>query len=593
MRIAGLKVHNFRCLREIELRLEPLTILLGQNNSGKSSVLRALDFFFSSGAKLDEEDFFCGCESHETCFVEVEFCDLDEQDLTTFRRYILPERRLRVRKTCLRGEDGGLETVYNGFRSLPVDIPEWLDPEQADNFRKRATVAELPEEFQRLLPASGTISRKQMEDAQLEYIDARADEYEFMEQLEQGHFLGAKNIGASLFGDFHLVPAVKDLTDELKIQTTTTFGKIVNDILSKMAASNEEFQKLQSQVRKMMDGFTEAGSETRREIENIEVSIEQELQDWAVDIDIRVVPPEMDDIFRLGTEVWVDDGVQTDVTRKGHGLQRAMILALLRVWAAMIEENSQPADEIVARKKSASSYWAIEEPELYLHPQAQRRMLQSLEDIANTTGEQVLITTHSSFFVDMRLYRNICIVFRPDRDAGSLPLQCEREPFAQDEEKAAKKLFNITYWLNPDRNELFFARKVILVEGATEKAAIPIIAERIGVYDDSVSVVDCGGKGSIPAFMRVLNAFGIKYFVIHDADTGNASEKKRNDRIQSELNGILGSISRLEPDFEGIASVPKPMSDDLGKPFAACQHFKDATNPIPDGLADAVREAFQ
>jgi len=536
VRITRVHVKNFRCLRDIEFRMEPLTILLGPNNSGKSSVLRALEFFFDSGARLEPEDFFCGADPEEPCVVEVEFGELDEQDKTTFRRYLLSGDRIRVQKICRRGDAGRTETEPHGIRNLPSDLPDWLNAERAGDYTTRASVAGLPEDFRAQLPESGRISKQQIEEAQL--------------------------------------------------------GRIVNDILAKMAASNEDFQRLQAQVGQMLDALSDPDGEARQEITAIEQQIERELSDWAVDVDISVVPPDMSEIFRLGTEVSVDDGVRTDMARKGHGLQRAMILALLRVWAGTIATSSEEPQEIVPRKKSASSYWAIEEPELYLHPQAQRRMLGALREIAAAIGEQVIITTHSSFFVDMELYRAICVMERPDREAGAIVLQCEDEPFDASEANDARRLFNLTYWLNPDRNELFFARKVVLVEGHTEKAALPIVAQRLGVWDDAVSVVACEGKHNIRTFMRVLNGFGIKYCVVHDADTGNASEEAENARIANELNRLIGEVVVLEPDFEQVAGIDAGAIARFGKPMAASQHFSNGTNLIPNELDEAARKAF-
>jgi len=58
---------------------------------------------------------------------------------------------------------------------------------------------------------------------------------------------------------------------------------------------------------------------------------------------------------------------------------------------------------------------------------------------------------------------------------GSKILQCTEDLFNLDDDK---KNFNIAYWINPDRGELFFAEKIILVEGPTDKTIIPYLSKK-------------------------------------------------------------------------------------------------------------------
>ena len=93
--------------------------------------------------------------------------------------------------------------------------------------------------------------------------------------------------------------------------------------------------------------------------------------------------------------------------------------------------------------------------------------------------------------------------------------------------------------------------------------------------------------------MRVLNAFGIHHCVVHDADTGTPSEEAENGRIVAELNGLIGEVVMLEPNFEQLAGVDAGAIARFGKPMAASQHLSDEANPIHDELGEAVREAFR
>src|SRR5690606_27942929 len=136
----------------------------------------------------------------------------------------------------------------------------------------------------------------------------------------------------------------------------------------------------------------------------------EELRTWGVRVNIEISPPEIEKLFELGTEVFLDDGARTSATRKGHGLQRALMFALIRAWSKALRTESQGIEDIAARKRSDSVIFAVEEPELFLHPHAQRRLFQALRGIAAVPEHQVMLCTHSPHFIDTDEYRQIAMV---------------------------------------------------------------------------------------------------------------------------------------------------------------------------------------
>lgn len=321
---------------------------------------------------------------------------------------------------------------------------------------------------------------------------------------------------------------------------------------------------------------------------------------------IEVTPPEIEKLFQLGTKVFVDDGVRTTAEMKGHGLQRAMVFAFLKAWTSAIksvrQREGQAEGETKPRAASQTYVFGIEEPELFLHPHAQRGMFSVLKTLTEEAGHQVFICTHSSFFVDMDSYRSIVIVNKHSSTGGSTFLQATKDLFEGVHKTERKRRFNMCYWFNPDRSELFFARKVILVEGPTEKSILPMLAKRLGFWKPDVTVIDCAGKASIPFYIEVLNAFRIRYLVIHDEDPitekGNDENYKRqkdifemNSKIKSLVDNSLSSIEMLSPDFEEVAGVTKSQVEQKGKPIAAFDRFSDETVEIPiriKGVAEAT-----
>ena len=220
------------------------------------------------------------------------------------------------------------------------------------------------------------------------------------------------------------------------------------------------------------------------------------------------------------------------------------------------------------RSVSNSRYFIFEEPELYLHPQAQRALFDSFINLSES-GNQVILCTHSSGLIDVERYKSIYIATKENDSDETTIKHCIDELFEGD----AKRDFNLSYWINPDRGELFFAKKVILLEGATEKIIFPLLAKKLNLFRYDYTLIDCGSKDNIPLYIRLLNKFKIPYIAIYDKDhqawketdaitSANTSTKK----IEEAINSKIGSSIMLINDIEEELGLPKGGSS---KPYVA------------------------
>ena len=218
---------------------------------------------------------------------------------------------------------------------------------------------------------------------------------------------GYKEVFGSLLPRFYLVPAVKDAQDESKTTQYTVFGKLINDLTTRIVSKNPKFEEVKQQI----DGLkkylnkTEDGDERERlqEIKDLEVSLSSMISENLLNtkVAIEIVTPELIDLFK-DTIVNIDDSLITSINAKGHGLQRALVFAYIRTYAKFIGETEKSQGK---GPLFGNFILVIEEPELYWHPNGQRKMFKVLEDISVT--DQVLICTHSNFFVNMFNYQNI------------------------------------------------------------------------------------------------------------------------------------------------------------------------------------------
>ncbi len=470
MKIECIAISNWRSIKHLEIAFQDLMIFIGQNNHGKSNVLSALLFFFGE-IKPQDLDFNRGAQE---LFVEITFGDLDQTDKTTFKKYLTADGSIRVRKFAYFG--GNFE--YRGYIQNPVE--EWLREANASTLSKREVAESLP--FHPFLPANGRLSKQDIVDAQAKYIEQNLGAIEFNFEIEETNFLGLKSVAKSIFGDIYFIPAVKDATDDFSSKEASAFGKLYSGIIESMSANNPDWKDTKAKLSSLfstlnrLNGDGEDNPHRPEELVNFEKALSMELSAWGAEIDVEVIPPNIDDVFRANTQVWINDGVRTDIRRKGHGLQRALTFALIKVISDNLKAEREKAapEQAATRTASASTYFILEEPELYLHPQAQRALFDSLVSLSESKN-QVVMCTHASALIDVERYKSICIVKKDSDVVGTQVCQCTDDIFTGDK----KKDFNLSYWINPDRSELFFAKRVLLVEGPTDKTLIPLLAKQL------------------------------------------------------------------------------------------------------------------
>ncbi len=581
MKISKIEISCWRSIVHEKIDFNDLMIFIGQNNHGKSNILSSILFFFG---EIGLQDIDFNGENTEL-WVEVTFSDLNEEEDITFKKYVTSAHTMTVRKQATKTEG----FVYHGYIQEPVE--DWLKEDRINDFKKRSIAVELP--LAEYLPSSGAISKALFLRAQEQYIEANMPDLEFNNTLETTNFLGLKNVAAGSFGDLFFIPSVKSATAELSPKGNSLFAQLYSKVVNKISETDSDFQDAKQNIlrfSKILNKHNEDGSvNTQRpdDLTSLETLIDGELDDWNTSVDIQITPPNVDDIFRVGANVVVDDGVKTDIDRKGHGLQRALIFALVKAWANMLkaERIASPSGN---REASKATYFIFEEPELFLHPQAQRKLFSLLVELSREEN-QVLICTHSSSFISLNHHKSICIVKKDSVSNGTKVLQCNDDIFNDNE----RKNFNLAYWINPERSELFFAKKIILVEGPTDKSIIPMLGIKMDIHKYDYTIIDCGGKDSMPQYIKLLNKFNLSYIVVYDKDHQahkTTPQKSGSDTasqlIENDIKTGLGSSVIFVNDIEEELG----MTSDSGrsKPYKAITFIDDESFIFSTSLKEKI-----
>lgn len=225
----------------------------------------------------------------------------------------------------------------------------------------------------------------------------------------------------------------------------------------------------------------------------------------------------------------------------------------------------------------------VEEPELFLRPQAQRYLYRLLRTFA-AAGNQVLYSTHAPAFLNVVRLDELALVERHPRRGTRI---VRPQPLPDDERFRALSEFDA------ERSELVLARAALLVEGLTEKLAFPFLFRALGHDPDreGISIVECGGKPNIPLFAGICRAVRVPYLAVHDRDAPRGRRPIASERaVNAAIAAIAGADHTVElvPDFEGVAGLHAHSH----KPEHAWRAFAGAgADEIPAPLADAVRRA--
>ena len=282
-------------------------------------------------------------------------------------------------------------------------------------------------------------------------------------------------------------------------------------------------------------------------------------------------------------------GVQMRATDMGMGVQASLTIAILRAYSKLQLRNQTPI--------------FIDEPELYLHPQARRQFYRVIEEVADS-GTQVFLTTHSTEFVDLGHFDQILMV-RKSCESGTYVRMAKpqdfiddltaRHPNIQTTEDELMLQYQNAFENTGDSQkaaEALFASKVILVEGESESLIVPYCFDKIS-YDyigKGISIVRCGGKNEIDRFYRLYSEFGIPCFVMFDGDSQNRGTDDEQHTIEANKTILaLFGCSDVFPDgrvHDQYLGFQETIENSLGigavskstKGLRLFRRFKDALN---------------
>jgi len=584
MKIEKVDIKNYRSLQDVTLYPKDILALVGRNGSGKSNILKALQLFFDASQKLVNKECFYNHNTAEPITILITFKELSDWEKEQFKAWMDGEKLIVGRKIRCSGEDYNIDPI--AIKSLPE--PEWLQEDKISSEKitewwgQRDTLVVNAIDFASELgdkkPSVGNWKK-----ISKEFIERYRDKIPMVPTVLENP-KGYPGVLKGALPEFIYVPSVRDISEEAKVAKTNPFGRLINSVLDRIPQVKKDI--ISTKLRAIGELLNRSeGHERLEEISQIETRLTglmREIMDC--DIEIEMSTPQLREVFG-GAKIYADDGTRTTIEMKGHGLQRSMIFTLFRAYAELT--HLQKAGE---KAEQRSTIFAIEEPELYMHPQSQRTMMSIFREIANDS-DQIIYSTHSSLFVDISYFDEICIIRREKDDTG-YKSHAKQLPISslKDDIKARKGIDateigireQYSHVFNPMINEGFFADKVIIVEGPSELYILPIYAACLDCNFDrnNISIVHADGKGQMDRLLRIFNGFKIPTFLWFDGDKDNID----NDATRK----TLELLTLLGQSKDKIENVETEIADD----YCVLEYNLERTLKTElDNYDELVREA--
>lgn len=580
MRLKRLIVKNFRAIEEITLAPRDFTTLIGPNNCAKSSILRALEIFLNQ-EQPEPDDWRNGC-GVEPISIECTFDKLETWERTkpgVAGLVYQDEIRLRVTYGC--------DPIT---KKISTDHEAFIPDEQITGFSESwGEVAQNIKDVASTLGITGTNWRNANKREEVKAV-LRRDHPSLITSSSPRWTDDNISIAPALKQSLPqaiLVPAVVDASDASSSEKKSPYGQLLNKIIVPAIQASPEFMTLTDAFETIRKKLSGVGEGALKEAGALGAQISERISSiLSATVKLTLESPDMGKLLNASAGIKINDGTETTVDRQGHGLQRALIFALIEVLAKSSAETG-------TENQNRSTMLLFEEPELFLHPHLMRRLKRALTSIGHNSGWQVIVTTHSPFLVNVDDDPLSLAVFRRRKTNRKIEVvQLTSDPFGNDDDgKRDRNALRGVLDFHPTVCEAFFSEKVVLVEGDSEVAVLSHagIKKACGIEPfkvDHITIVSCSGKWTISPIANLLGKFSIPYVVIHDADKKNRAEEDlkklkgidpycANAKILSAVNDA-SRIFTSSDTFEDLLWSGKDRPSSSGdKPYRAWERAND------------------
>ncbi len=554
--IDKVRIANFRAIKNLEVNLSKLTMLVGANNAGKTSFLRALHLALGIDRRIVNRE-----DVH------------DDDTVDVYQKEIIIDIRI------IAVDDNGKRTQ---------DFHE--DWRESDGFS--GNIKPDTADYQFL----GIRTKYKFDNLNQTF---KQESYTLKEWLPFDNWTVDTNEDKR-FQKLDAIPLIfvdaqRDIQADLK-DRSSFLGKMTN----KPDIKPEDIAPIENQINALNEFIILKSDNLKILRDKLKELNKTVLSGVADGVEITAVSKKIRDIGRNLNINFNDSGTQS-FPLEYHGMGT-------RSWASLLTLNAFIYWQEEINKKAYFPILALEEPEAHLHPNAQRQLYHQLAKIPG----QKIISTHSPFVAaqcDLMDLRH----FYKDSDGLKVGQLIENRPT----EDFGKEVINdLNYFVIQNRGEILFSKAIVLIEGATEEQALPLLYfQKTGKYpyEHGINFVSVNGKNYFP-FLVLSKFLNIKWFILSDGDNGAENEVKSqidkidNQQIYDKLfvfdnidfeeylvnNGYSTFIQKAINNFKGRAYFPNEFIEEFDQQKmkgGSIRNYKgDNDGGVKRALLDCMRK---
>lgn len=482
-------IRNFRSCESVELDLAPYTPFVGYNNAGKSNILSAIRWLVAPFA-LTPADF------------------------------LQADRHVQI--------DGAI----TGITSALLDRLDARHRNRVRPFVAGESIQIRREQAQPGTPKSSTL-----------FI------FDPNESVDPWRInpAGISEALKALFPEPIVIGAMEDAAeDAAKAKSTTTIGKLLAEFTG--AIEDTHGHEVSQVLQQLRENFSANGTLRSTALKRFDDEASSLVNDFfpGVRLHLEIPVPDISAMLKGGTiKVSEREGAVRDFETLGHGAQRSIQMALVRYLADLRRTDAThqipPAQRLLI----------IDEPELYLHPQAIEQLRSALTELASN-GYQILFSTHSPMMIGREAICNTRLIRKNEHGITQIAPSVQRtlQQISSDPKSQLSTLLELK-----NASEWLFADRVLLVEGKTERRILPRWIEHAtgqSLAARKMALVEMQGAGALPKCMTVLKALGIPSFAIADLDfalthTAHLPEPEALAPLLVEAKQQLAALAQTDP----------------------------------------------
>jgi len=531
MRITKIDITNFRKLENISVALdENVTLIVGRNNSGKTSLTELIYKFIK-------------CENSSFSF--------DDFSIASHCLFIKSLAKYKVYKTKkASGNEDEIELARQAYiEKLPfISAKIYLEYKESDDIsalsdfildldsnRKDALIScnyqtQNPESlFDTFLNNASDFNNNFVE-----YLDKKITSYykTYFYAVDKENPSIVKEFDRKLISNIFItgfISAQRDLDDQ------------ATDRKSRLSKGFEDFYRLnkfdkEADIKSIESSLVTLTSELNGKYDTLFQGIFTDLKQFGIengaeqqDLTIRA-SFESEKVLRGNTKLFYKSESKL-LPEAYNGLGYSNLIYITLQFVSFFESYSK------AKPKPAFQLIFIEEPEAHLHPQMQTVFIKNIEGFIKEKANwnvQIVLTTHSSQILTDSNFNNIRYFDSSSKNLVVKNLSDFISKLNKTDTTGEGQRF-LTQYMSLGNCNMFFADKIIMVEGTVERILLPKMIRNFKLKNQYISIIEIGGAYA-HKFKELLEFINVKTLIITDIDSAESVKKPDKNGVERTSN---------------------------------------------------------